>query len=230
MYWLRSSFDISSITDLEVLARIYTDVQGELSVLDSNNEKIAKVEWMESPFTELISKSIKYPCKIVSRLVGPETVVAVSPKIKKIDPSSFDHSNKDCLLEWANHIDTKLSAEMNRTNDMGYSFKSPTKKLDIDELIMAARLSKHATNVFIGTYGIIASNPECVYLSWFPSSEQGESYSSLMFDKDDGLASPFCDVIAEDFEYMNECFNKWKSANYVGNLSDYCDKYSNHFM
>ncbi|CAH6419818.1 Hypothetical protein HVR_LOCUS899 [uncultured virus] len=57
-----------------------------------------------------------------------------------------------------------------------------------------------------------------------------------MFDKDDGFDSAFDKRIAdpltgsfgkvnsEDFDYMTDCFNKWKSADYAGNLSDYCDK------
>lgn len=48
-----------------------------------------------------------------------------------------------------------------------------------------------------------------------------------MFDKDDGLVSAFEDTI-KGFDYMNECFKKWESANYVFNLSEYCKTYAEH--
>ena len=106
---------------------------------------------------------------------------------------------------------------------------SPIEKSDVNELITSARLSKHATHVFIGTHGIIASNPQCAYLPWFASDPEKPGYESIMFDKDDSLSCPFDEINVEDFDYMNECFNKWKEANYVGNLSDYCVKFSDHF-
>ncbi len=56
---------------------------------------------------------------------------------------------------------------MKRTNDMRM-FDHPKSLLTMTELIIAARLSKHATHIYMGEFGAIISNFKCVYLSWFP--------------------------------------------------------------
>jgi len=221
MYWLRSQFEITSLDDLKLLIRIYDEVQGELHFLDSSGTKVI-VEWTTCPFNKLLDLTLEYPLTIQSRLVGPQTVMAVSMKIKKIDPALFEHEQKELLMLWANYIDTTVSFEMNRTTDIGRRFQQPNYIPDVDSLIIAARLSKYATHVYIGDHGIVVSNKECCYLPWI-----GKGHTSgLMFDKDDGLLSPFGQI--EGFNYITECFNKWKASGYSGDLSDYCTKYHEH--
>lgn len=86
-----------------------------------------------------------------------------------MDPKKFNHANRELILEWADAIDNSLLIEMNRENDLGIMDKHPATLLDIDELLIAARLSKYATHVYVGDHDIIASNFGCVYLSWFPA-------------------------------------------------------------
>ncbi|CAH6419817.1 Hypothetical protein HVR_LOCUS898 [uncultured virus] len=150
MYWLRSSFTVASYKDLELLARIYKDVPGELDVMDSNDKNLLSVGWTEPPLSKLLENSNKEyssemehssihsgikdsnevvllqnsnvgfvvcPFTIVSRLDGPQTIIAVSPKL---DPLMFDQENKDLLLKCADHMDQTLWVEMNRNNDMEY--------------------------------------------------------------------------------------------------------------
>ena len=260
MYWLRSLFEINSVQDLELLIRIYAGVSGELYVTGMDDEKILDIEWCKEPFAKLLTayhtsnglltlkEKLTFPFKIVSRLVGPQSLLAVAPVLKKVDYATYDQENKDLsnygylfhpnnearrdlVLDWTTSIDKAVSYEMKRSNDMGMMFNHPEELLTTNELILAARLSKYATHVYIGENGIIASNFECTYLTWFPAKtmyQDNDKCTSLMFDKDDGHYSPFGEV-GNAYSYMTECFNKWKNNNYEGKLSDYCQEYAEHF-
>jgi hypothetical protein len=229
MYWLRSLFKVKSLSDLELLIRIYSEVSGELTVTDSNKNKIKDVEWCKNPFEQLLG--MEFPYKITSRLVGPQSLLGIAPKLKKNQPICYSDVDRSVLLkEWSDHIDTVLLSEMNRKNDLGRMTSHPKSLLSMTELIIAARLSKHATHVYMGESGAIISNFQCVYLSWFPieSDIDIDESASLMFDKDDGLNSPFEDT-DKTYNYMRRCFKFWKKNNYIGKLSDYCTEYLEHF-
>ena len=226
MYWLRSLFHITCKEDLELLIRIYDGVSGELSVLKpeaEDDDVLFKVKWMKSPFKALLPLEVVFPHKLIVRLVGPQTVIAVSAKLKKINTETFVHDNKVLLLKWAEAIDDTVSEEMGRSNDLAMLITFPDEHLTMHDLLLAARLSKHATHVLIGDHGIVATNWKCCYLSWIPSNSEGSSGGALMFDKDDGLNA------TKGFNYMKECFAAWKASGYQGHLSDHCTAHSDHF-
>lgn len=227
MYWLLSLFELKSPQDLETLIRIYEGVQGELTVLSKDEKESFQIEWQVSPFSTLKKDTLMYPCKLTTKLAGPQTLIAGSLKINKLDPELFEHQNKDTLLKWASSIDKIISFEMQKDNDMNVSIKCPDHPLSVDDLILAARLSKLATHVCITDEGIIATNIECKYAPWI-SCEGACLNSDLMFDKDDGYCSSFRQNI-ENMDYMKGCFNRWKESEYSGSLADYHHPYKGCF-
>jgi len=136
MYWLESSFNIYSLSDLELLIRIYDGVQGELHV---GKERILTVSWCVNPFLELKNqlKGLQYPFVIYSRLCGPQTLAAVSPNLRK-----KESSNDLVIKKWADLIDEIIQTEMNRKNDIGHSFEFP-ELLSEEDLLEAAMSSKY---------------------------------------------------------------------------------------
>ena len=176
-----------------------------------------------------------YLFNIETRLVGPKSLVAVAPSLKKITPPLILEEPMALvnIMKWADHIDKVLSHEMTRQNDMAMHFSEPKQLLSLHDLLLAARISKHATHVYPGERGAIVTHFTCGYLSWFPiqTNQPGEKEChSLMFDKDDGHASPFDDV-SKDYMMMTECFQKWKANNHEGELSDYCcEEWKQHFQ
>jgi len=219
MYWLRSIFKIESLADLEFLAKLYKDVAGELSV---EGHPDMNIEWTTNPFMALMQSlnGLNVPFNIQTRLVGPQTVMAVSTPIQKLDKSTFEHPNKTNILEWADFIDEKISDEIDRRNDMCRIFTRPSTDLtNKDELLLAASLSEYATIALSGKNGFIFSHPKICYLSWFGLTQNDYCNSALMFDKDDGFLSPFMDgEDDESMKYLNDAFLKWKASSYSGDL------------
>jgi len=231
MYWLRSIFIIGSITDLKFLSNLYNSVTGELTV---EGHLEISIKWTTNPFQALLNhplfNSLNAPFNITSRLVGPQTVMAISTSIQKLDKGTFTHPNIDNILIWADFIDENLSYEMNRRNDMARIFTRPSIDLsNKNELLLAASLSKYALFALSGKNGFIFSHPEICYLSWFGVTKNDDCNTALMFDKDDGFTNlrsngPWSSADDEDesMTYLNKIFLEWKNNGYSGNLCDFC--------
>jgi len=226
MYWLRSVFSIKSKSDLNLLSRLYASVQGELKVY-SDTSLLLKIDWQLNPFNALLSHNdvdslLEQSFEIHSRLVGPQTVMAVAGDVPKI--TSYDGYNNNVIAQWADYIDKNINSEMNRIGDMCIQFKYPDIKLsNMDELFIAIKLSKYATLAIPAQDGYIVTNPKSHYLSWVGLNEN--SSTSLQFDKDDGFNSSFGE--SSHIDYLNiNYFNKWKSNNFNGKLSDYFTSFS----
>lgn len=242
MYWLKSVFTIKSIHDLVVLSLIYKDVPGELTVkgMLPSGEMIEmfSLEWTNAPFENLLNMPhLEYNLRfdspdakyyIYTRLVGPKTINAIAPSIKKLDRTTFTHHNKDAILKWVDAIDVHVSYEMNREYDMDNNFEYPDVQLNtIDELILAARLSQHSEFVLPLEKGIITGNSKSVYLSdMFLDGGGGHKFSGLMFDLDDGLTSPWGDIVSP---YFNKKFEQWKKEGLNKPLSKYYPEFAEHF-
>jgi hypothetical protein len=226
MYWLRSVFEIRSKLDIDLLIRIYKNVAGELN-MTSKSTKI-DIPWTNEPFKALLkNESFNFiePSTINSRLIGPQTIIGVAKNIEKINPNGLKHDNKTNLMKWADCIDLNIGIEMNRRTDIGYKFSPPEENLNnINELYLAAQLSRFATHVLPGNNGFIMANPKSTYLSWIPLNNNHHSDSSLQFDKDDGFISSFGTSTYIDY-LNNSFFNQWKNNNYQGELSDYFPKF-----
>jgi hypothetical protein len=231
MYWSRSTYKINSLKDLELLQRIFCNVQGEIFEYDDSSNfngenRIGNelVKWCKDPFAKL-SIHNDTPFCVYARLVGPQTIFAVALKLKKIDPDSYNGENKDRLIEWAKLIDAKISNEMNRENDIGYGYKKPNSDLlNMEEIFLAAILSKHCTHILPGTSNCaIVINPNCVYAPTISIDDKSGFECFALFDKDDGFV-PRC----EEFNYINTKFNMWKDNDYAGNLAHYCSEYADY--
>jgi hypothetical protein len=220
MYWLKSRFDIASIKDIEFLIALYKNVPGELTVYDVNNNKVLEVKWQNNPFNELVN-CVNYvmPFYIHSRLVGPDTIKAVSILVEKLD--SLEHDNLSAIKQWKTYIDEIIFEEMNRENDRCWMFEPPTSKLNMAELWLAIKYSKYVTHAIPTQTGFIISNTKSVYLSFVSTNDGGSFY--LQFDKDDGFNSPFGTNTTID--YLNTKFVAWKNDNYSNNIQDYYDQY-----
>lgn len=249
---MRSSFILKSMKDILLLMRIYKNVPGELNIskiinADFNNTTI---KWCENPFDELykikIIQSIFSECIVTVRLRGPSTLINQSPKIKKINRETFEHKNKDLILDWSEKIDAQIEFEIERSKhgeDNAMVMEPPKTQLNnIDELILAACVSKYATHVLPGKMGCVMLNPFGAYNVWIDLhlskcktlSEFRENSSKIgspprQFDKDDGFTDYDRDTKSPDVAYMNAFFNVWKNKGYVGNLSDYFTEYSEYW-
>jgi hypothetical protein len=242
MYWLRSKFDLLSKNDLEFLIRLYHDVQGELDfVFSDTDNKTIKVEWTINPFNKLLEvlsatqTNVTWKGSITCRLVGPSTVRAVSIPIhdRKINPETFQHPQKQLLLEWANEMDGQIDSQIDCHNDLYRVPNWPETNLgNIEELFLASRLSKLVTTVLPMKHGILISNPRAGYLVCAPLSNDqvNECCTSLMFDTDDGFTSAFSEK-STSVDYINTIFQQWKDSNYTGDLSElFLDKIADGFF
>lgn len=221
MYWLRSMFEIRDIRDLELLIRIYDGVSGELYV---GKDHVLDIKWCVNPFLALKNKlgKLQFPFIIFSRLIGPQTLIAVSPKLRKTRPSS-----DPVIKQWADQIDSAILAEMNRQNDIGLPYENPCRLLTEKELLEAAMSSKYAERVFFGDTHLILTNMKMSYVKSFPFETEKKNDGSthfIQFDKDDGLDN------FEGFSYMKEKFEEWKSWKYEDDLADYCHEYASYLQ
>lgn len=230
MYWARSCYPINSISDLELLARIFAGIEGEIFINDNGDEI---VKWTKNPFSKLLEKKDELeknmPFNLMVRLCGPHTIVAVSPQLSKLNPMEFQHTRKNVLMMWADYIDELIQNEMGRCNDMACLWENPAEKLHtMEEFLMACRLSKHATHIFFGNgMSALVFNPTCCYLPSF-SIEKNDGVSSCTFDKDDGFTSVFGNDA--ELEYMNNKFKLWKEYGYKGSIANYCVEYCHHIL
>jgi len=232
MYWAKSSYIVNSFTHLTFLMNLFSKTRGELEIV-SCGKLVKKYDWGVNPIKNVVDSFDEYknilPFEINCRLCGPDTILAVAPKLLKLDRSTFnfEHDRKNALTEWTNFIDTQLDFEMHRTNDIGIIHKRPDNNLaSMNELLLACQLSQHCSHILIGTYNcVVVCNENCTYL---PTVSLHEEYiQSCIFDMDDGFVSIFGDK-CEQLNYMNGSFVRWKHNDYIGKLSDYCHEYKDH--
>jgi hypothetical protein len=226
MYWQRSVFHIKSPQDILLLKRIYGDIAGELVIKAGSGSY--EIEWIDDVFSALENRimdntqpPVEYPFRIKCRIVGPQTILNVSLPLEKIDRSTFEHPNKDVLLQWADRIEEEVSYEMKRKYDVGYMFDNPSTPLNnIQEMILACSLTAHVTHVLPTSYGVFAMNKQCVYIPWV-SFSVSRCVSGIQLDKDDGFNSCFSDDNSPIIIELNDYFNAWKGMNYTGSLTSH---------
>lgn len=223
MYWLRSIFDVNSKTDLELLAKIYDQIGGEIICLPPDCNEYPNFRGQDyRQFKDLLDLDLSYPLKIACMLNGPQSVRNVSIKIQKLDQKDFRHPNKTKIVIWSDKIDQMIYSEMKRKNDLGIMYNLPEDKLnDLNELFLAIRLSKHGEYALPEKDGFIVFNSKSVYLSYI-GLKNNEVGTSIMFDLDDGFSYIFTDNKAE---YLNEFFGQWKKSGFKGKLSEYFPKF-----
>jgi len=212
------------------LSNIYRSIFGGTDKKLKSNYRLS-IERTENPFRALLNDKninafLETPFEIDVKLSAPDTIRAVSVKLIKIDPNGFYHPNQSLILEWADYIDKNLRFEMNRENQFCVSFDRPKSDLTtMNELYLAACLSKYAVYLLPNKDGYIISHPKSYYLSWIGLHDNSYGDTSIMFDKDDGF---WCAMNTqtkytqrEFIGYLNMYFSKWKVNEYRGKLSDY---------
>lgn len=235
MYWARSQYEITSLLDLELLIKLFADVRGELEL----NKNLPAVEWTLNPFGRLLKVEGEnketllkaMPFTIMARLCGPDTILAVSSKLIKLNPAEFSHPNKDALTIWADFIDSQIRTEIGRKSDLGYIFQNPAQELlSMDEFILACRLSTLATHMLFGTKDCaLVFNSKCVYLPSISMHSKSKKISSCIFDKDDGFTPVFASENCQ-LDYINAKYQLWKQNGFKGELSHYCVEYTQHIL
>lgn len=221
MYWLRTKFRVKSAADLKFLQALYKAVHGEITQPRS-------IVWRQNPFLELNAEG-EYD--IQCRLVGPQTVMAVSPRLNKIEPTEAKYTEESKrLAPWIEYIDQSIESEMNRSNDLGYIFTAPEEKCTMHDLILAARYSQHAVFLLPCVSGCIVANPRSVYLSFISLNSKVTGLSGLMFDKDDGFIECFsAGSKSKQLTYLNEKVQQWKKGK-CGDLATCFSEYVGHFQ
>ena len=121
MYWLRSVFTISSRADIKILIRMYVGVSGELQ-LRKDEKDVLEIKWSKKPFKRLFNNprlpnDLETSYQVRVRLIGPSTIISISPKLKKIDKKTFEHPNKGSLLIISLLKRVKIFISSRRTND-----------------------------------------------------------------------------------------------------------------
>lgn len=230
MYWLRSSFSVSSLADLQLLQHIYKNVQGEVSVYSDKKKLIEVREWSRIPF-QLSTTS--FPVTLECRLDGPGTVKAVALPLRKNLTETEQKSVTPLHQEWADYIDRKVESEMKRKNDMGWSFPAPEENLvSMNDLVIAAMISKHATLVLPGKFRLIVTNPKSVYLSCISlDSKKDDFLGSLMFDKDDGFAELYPSATtSSSMKLLQQKFQEWSKKNFEGEFSSCFPEYQSFLL
>lgn len=226
MYWLKSSFAINSVKDLELLATFYQNACGELEVNPGNIGSFS-IKWCTNPFSSVLTHADlpNYPFDIHSRLNGPDTVRAAAIRVEKLDPAAFEHPQKDLLLIWSDYVDEMVKFEMDRHNDIGIMFTPPTRSIEplgMTGLALAIRLSKYATHAIPVESGFIVSNEHASYLNSVGLTASFECSTSLMVDLDDGFCSPW-ESKSKTLNYLNARFQLWKDSGYSGSLTSFYD-------
>ncbi len=230
MYWINSLYTINSLPRLTFLMNLFSKVNGELEIFE-NLKLVKKIEWTANPMKNLADSFNKYQnISIKCRFCGPDTIMAVAPKLIKLNPHkfSFHKDRKDAIMEWSQFIEKQIKFEMSRSTDICLIFPTPKiQLLSIEELLLATQLTEHCSHALIGTNNcILAFNEKSVYHSSISLNDN--HIPNCMFDADDGFISPY-DKECYQLEYMNKKFLEWKNNNYTGKLSDYCIEYDNYF-
>jgi hypothetical protein len=232
MYWLYSQQHIKNQSDIERLSAFYKDAFGEIQTLDDykNNSNSMLVKWTKNPFSKFSTEN--FPIDVVARINGPQSIYSVSGKLNKLkveDCKSLDYLEN--ILKWADLIDEQLSFEMNRRGDIRFNYKRPSKSLNnIDELILASRLSKHATYIIPTRTAVYLMNEKSVYIVGL-SLKNDNFNSSIYVEIDDGFDNPFIERSNkvflgrenrdENLEELNDAFKRWSNDNFKGSFVDY---------
>lgn len=187
MYWLRASYSINSLADIQFLSTIFQEADGELTFKTEEFE--LQVYWTLDPFAKLIEllhqKISLVNSSIKCRLCGPDTIRGVSQRPERLERESFEHEKKELILWWSDRIDSMVHNEMDRVNDIGYIYEDPPleKYINMNELFLAIRLSKYATHVIPGESGFLIANEKSTYLSYIGildlSPEEEESIDEI---------------------------------------------------
>lgn len=68
-----------------------------------------------NPFSALFDKlktnQFEVKGEVISRFSGPDTIKAVSLVVEHLERGTFQHHNKNVILEWSNHIDVMIKRE-----------------------------------------------------------------------------------------------------------------------
>lgn len=220
MYWLRALFLIQGTKDVIFLQTLYTHCEGELQLESLDETVVHKIEWCSDPFGALILAmttmkdhgNTQY--RIMCRLVGPDTVRAVSIAL---DKTTKETPFEDSLIqEWADSMDVAIQYEIDRKNDLGYKHKWPETELKSTlDLVRAARCSKLVTFVLPLKKGVVVSNAKAEYLVDVALRKGDEDpVSGLVFDKDDGFGSIW-DENSEVCKELNTIVTTWQESKYI---------------
>jgi hypothetical protein len=216
MYWLRSNFIITCSEDLKLLARIYKGVSGEL-------EGGLEVEWCDDPFEQALGVYTEGEnVSTIARLVGPQTLRAVSEK--KDDVILKTNCNLGSLLqrlsvcgvkvnEVINDIDKAVKSEIGRKNDLGWihDWSRINKIQNINDILAIICLTENVDYIFQTSRGFVVANKLSVYNTWIPYNK-GLGIGSVMYDKDDGFTMR--DDGSQLYKELVEKHLQWKAENW----------------